>query len=242
MARNLATQQNVIVQNSQYPYGRIKDNPGDNTGTPVNEAVYGDIHQFFARLFAVSGLVYNNLPDNAYTGFQFYSAFTLYVQRNGLGNFLHDAGAPPGGTVNGRSYFIDTDTGNIYYAANSAYSQIMAGWVPLAWIEVGSGGGAPAFQNSWDNLTVATPARFRKTSSGLVTLDGIIDTGASGSVAFTLPVGYRPTKQVTITVTGSVVGVVGSFLTIETNGDVKPFVTGGGTVVLMTLNGHFYNS
>lgn len=74
MARNLALKTNVEPADSDYPYGKIKDDSGVGDGTPVNELVYGDMHQFFARMFAKSGLVYNNLPDSDYSDFQFFEA------------------------------------------------------------------------------------------------------------------------------------------------------------------------
>jgi hypothetical protein len=74
MAIKLENKTNVQSPDSDYPYGRIKDNPGDGTGTPVNELVYGDFHQFLSRLFDKSRLTYNNLPDNDYSGFQFFEA------------------------------------------------------------------------------------------------------------------------------------------------------------------------
>lgn len=50
------------------------------------------------------------------------------------------------------------------------------------------------FTNSWANVGGATPpAGFYKDKFNMVHLQGNIDTGASGTVAFTLPVGYRPT-------------------------------------------------
>lgn len=79
MARNLLLKQNVNPQNSEYPYGQVRDNDGSNNGTPVNEEVYGDFHQFFAKMFAESGLTYNNVPDNAYDGFQYYDAMVAII-------------------------------------------------------------------------------------------------------------------------------------------------------------------
>lgn len=69
-----------------------------------------------------------------------------------------------------------------------------------AWIEVGSGGTAPAFANSWVNYdtTVYNSAGFYKDAFGFVTIKGLIKNGTIGSTAqcFTLPVGYRPIKRV----------------------------------------------
>jgi hypothetical protein len=53
--------------------------------------------------------------------------------------------------------------------------------------------GEPAFQNSWVNYDTS-PGRsaFFYRDRGRVYLGGVIKTGASNTVAFTLPVGYRP--------------------------------------------------
>ena len=50
------------------------------------------------------------------------------------------------------------------------------------------------FENSWANVGGATdpPASFFKDKMGIVHLRGRIDSGSSGTTAFTLPVGYRP--------------------------------------------------
>jgi hypothetical protein len=56
------------------------------------------------------------------------------------------------------------------------------------------GVGQPAFQNSWANLDVSAGDRqagFYR-AGGRVHLTGVIGIGASGTTAFTLPVGYRP--------------------------------------------------
>lgn len=74
MAIKLEDKQNVQAPDSDYPYGQIKDDTGAGDGTPVNVAVYGDFHQFFARMFALSGLTFNGLPDNDYSGFQYIEA------------------------------------------------------------------------------------------------------------------------------------------------------------------------
>lgn len=74
MARELSGKPNVDAPDSDYPFGRIRDNSGIGDGTPVDEEVYGDFHQFFAKLMDVSLIPYNNLPDNEYSGFQYFEA------------------------------------------------------------------------------------------------------------------------------------------------------------------------
>jgi hypothetical protein len=86
------------------------------------------------------------------------------------------------------------------------------------WHEVGSGGGNPAFLNSWTNYgsgyqTVA----FRKDAHGRVHLKGLITGGSGVAVMFVLPTGYRPPLQ-------CLFGTVGNDLIrrvdIGTNGNV----------------------
>lgn len=76
---------NVQPPDSDYPYGQIKDEstPGANDNTPMNVETFGDMYQFFARMFdkgAQAGLhlpalTANGEPDNATNGFQYFQAF-----------------------------------------------------------------------------------------------------------------------------------------------------------------------
>jgi hypothetical protein len=75
----LALKMNVTPPNVDYPRGDIKNNSGANDGTPVDRNVYGDIHQFFEKMFAESGLTANNMLDNETNGYQLYEAlYTLF--------------------------------------------------------------------------------------------------------------------------------------------------------------------
>lgn len=82
MAIALQNKPNVQAPGGAYPYGKIKDNPGNGTGTPVNEVVYGDFHQFFAKMMAEAGITYNNVPDNATDGFQYFLALLKNINKN----------------------------------------------------------------------------------------------------------------------------------------------------------------
>lgn len=81
MAIKLTSKPNTDAADYDYPYGKIRDKAGsvvtegETHGTPINTEVYGDMHQFFERLMAISGIVHNELPDNDYSGFQLYEAF-----------------------------------------------------------------------------------------------------------------------------------------------------------------------
>jgi hypothetical protein len=75
MAIKLEDKPRVDAPDSDYPYGKIRDKTPTEGGTPINTEVYGDFHQFFAKMLAESGVVANGLPDNAYSGFQYFEAF-----------------------------------------------------------------------------------------------------------------------------------------------------------------------
>jgi hypothetical protein len=79
--RNKANLANIIID-ANYPYGRIKDNTGVGDGTPVNEFVYGDIHQFFAKLITLAGIAPNDLPDNEINEYQTIQALKEFASKN----------------------------------------------------------------------------------------------------------------------------------------------------------------
>lgn len=79
MAIPLHDKPNVTAPGGDYPYGDIKDNPGDGTGTPVNRLVTADFHQFFARMLAISGVAANGLPENNANGFQYFEAMLKVI-------------------------------------------------------------------------------------------------------------------------------------------------------------------
>lgn len=81
--------------------------------------------------------------------------------------------------------------------ANSVETLIQTPPAEAAWINVGSGGGAPAFGTGWSSDAAAgggpyAPPRYRKLRNGTVVLSGRAATTATGATIFTLPVGYRP--------------------------------------------------
>lgn len=85
MARDLSSKTNVENTNSEFPYGRIRNDDGTRThGTPVDEEIYGDMHQFFAKLMDYvhqedNSFDYNGEPENAYDGFQFFEALARFL-------------------------------------------------------------------------------------------------------------------------------------------------------------------
>jgi len=94
MARNKATLQNIDLSDpSDYLNGRIKDNTGSGDGTPVNERVYGDFHQLVAKLMNLSGLSFNNLPENETNGYQFIDSLRNLATKNDLNYELGKSGS-----------------------------------------------------------------------------------------------------------------------------------------------------
>ena len=77
MARNILQLTNVDPADSAYPSGRVRNNPGDNSGTPVNEALLGDMVQFFQKIMVEAGITPNQLPDNEYSGWQLFEAYKV---------------------------------------------------------------------------------------------------------------------------------------------------------------------
>jgi hypothetical protein len=69
MARKISDTINTVPPSTHYRYGAIRDR--DETvnpvveGTPMTEAIHGDITQFFAGLMSDAGFTYNGVPDPA---------------------------------------------------------------------------------------------------------------------------------------------------------------------------------
>lgn len=98
-----------------------------------------------------------------------------------------------------------------------------------AWAEVGVGG-APAFQNSWVNVGgTEVPARYRKDAEGFVHIEMCVTAGTGGSVVFTLPVGYRPSHNLTVpAVQGGA-----SYAYVASSGGVQPGTASGSSLNLI---------
>ena len=83
--RNKGNQANIDNSDlANYPAGRIVNNTGANNGTPVNEEVYGDLHETKDKLMRLAGIVYNDLPDNETNGFQLVEALKHLPSKNDM--------------------------------------------------------------------------------------------------------------------------------------------------------------
>jgi hypothetical protein len=75
MAREISDYNGTVeAPSSDYPYGRIKDNPG---GTRVDEKSNGDLHVFAQDLMSRAHVTPNGQPDNTTNGFQLMEAFCI---------------------------------------------------------------------------------------------------------------------------------------------------------------------
>ena len=83
MAKDLQNKTNVLPPNGDFPSGDIINDSGVGDGTPVTKNVYGDFHQFFAKLLRDAttaptvNFVTNDLFDNTSNGFQLNEALAL---------------------------------------------------------------------------------------------------------------------------------------------------------------------
>jgi hypothetical protein len=71
---------NVNAPNGTWPYGELRDNPGDNSGTPVDEVLVSDVMQLMEYIMNDGGVVPTGLLDNLANGFQLADALTLFIR------------------------------------------------------------------------------------------------------------------------------------------------------------------
>lgn len=95
--------------------------------------------------------------------------------------------------------------------------------------------GEPPFQNAWVNFGgTEDTARFWKDPWGVVHLAGCMKTGVIGTVAFTLPAGYRPSAvQNFNSLSNNALGIT----VVTPNGNVNPAVGAAGAAVSYYLSG-----
>lgn len=132
------------------------------------------------------------------------------------------------------------DNSNISASAAIDGSKIASSSIPStalsaqqAWVEVGSGGSAPAFENSWVNFSAAySTCAFMKDSLGFVHLKGMVKSGSVNAVIFTLPTGYRPAL---INYFPAIANDLFAEIQVHNDGTIKMPVSGSN--VYATLNG-----
>lgn len=83
MAINIDDKGNVDGPGGDFEFSKIRDDssPGAGDGTAVNTLVYGDFHQFFAKIIEQALITYNDVPENLTNGYQYLEALKkLFVQ------------------------------------------------------------------------------------------------------------------------------------------------------------------
>jgi hypothetical protein len=119
-----------------------------------------------------------------------------------------------------------TSATNATNATNAVSAQTAQTLTPAeSFRNIGTAGN-PGFQGTWTNFgSGRATAGFFRDQQNIVYLKGSITGGTSGTVAFTLPAGYRPASTLLLPVTS------GSFLTVtatlDSNGGLAPFCSGG---------------
>jgi hypothetical protein len=171
------------------------------------------------------------------TGYQRFAIHVQVAAGGGVGYFYINANGTVTLDAIGSPTRVDL-TGVEFDTESVQYSTSMAAMPLDAWHLVGNPA-EPQFANSWKNLdnAAAVPgtavqrnAGFRKYPDGRVRLKGVIYGGsASGSTAFTLPVGCRPPVALAIPAIGWNTQPVS--ITIGTDGVVQPNNIGASNVL-----------
>lgn len=188
-------------------YGCVNSTPGGTTYTISAGAVYyaGEIYLVPAvTLTVTTGVPVGKLSTT-------YPSSTIYEDNTSH----YDMGD--------RKIAISEGTSGTGITGNS--NSDFSNWINEQWNSVG-GTGQPAFQNSWNNYSSGTHAvaRFRKEGANTVVLSGLVSGGATGTVVFTLPVGFRPTKIMIFPLGGD---STSGYVLVDANGTVSITYTAG---------------
>lgn len=77
--KRLEDKVNVDAPDATWPFGNLNDDPGGNTGTPVDKELITDIQQTSEKIYQeyvdTGGPAANGLPDNDVNGFELWNAF-----------------------------------------------------------------------------------------------------------------------------------------------------------------------
>ena len=92
---------------------------------------------------------------------------------------------------------------------------------------------APSLINSWVNYGSPYADAGYYYDRARVYIKGVLKTGTSATIAFTLPEGYRPSEELDFPIFQSG-GAAGAFVTIQTDGDV--YITGSSVSTFASIN------
>lgn len=117
----------------------------------------------------------------------------------------------------------------LYYDANGALRCVWWDGVyspPSPPVVTGSAWIAPTLINSW---TVLRTVKYLRDPLGFVHVEGAVQSGSTGTVAFVLPAGYRPGQALSFAVTGSNVTLPCQAV-LDTSGNVLINLNGASTL------------
>lgn len=84
--RRLQTKTNVQAPNADFTFGRVKNNTGIANGTPLNEALLGDLMLFAEWLMDRGGITANGNPDSDLHGYQLGEALQSLIAKGAPGD------------------------------------------------------------------------------------------------------------------------------------------------------------
>lgn len=93
MAKGIQNYPNVTTPDSDYPDGHTIDETGINDGTPVDLMTLGDYQQWFAKVLREAGITPNGLPENEYSGHQYYEGAKKVFNKYGTSQVLTATGS-----------------------------------------------------------------------------------------------------------------------------------------------------
>ena len=117
------------------------------------------------------------------------------------------------------------NSGRLHDAVTTAQLLAKADAAQEAWI-------TPTLLNSWEAFDASRTAQYRKETTGVVRLKGMVKSGTIGQAIFTLPVGYRPSVSTNISTTS--LNLFGA-INIGIDGLVTPAVGNNAWVSLSSI-------
>lgn len=164
----LINKANVDGVTSDYPRGKARDKTVSVAGSRANVEMFGDILQFFEKMFAESGILANGLPDNVTNTFQLYLAFQ---------KLTHPDFSTSGLTFSSGSGYSWANTGSPYYSC--AYKAMPNGVELCGVAESG-------VSSSADTPVMTLPAAARPASTVVVSAQKQDGAGAISPVSLSI--------------------------------------------------------
>src|SRR6185437_471026 len=132
---------------TNFPNGRIKDDPAGVVGTPLKESTIGDIHQFFAKILRLTSTSPNNLPEDEGNGFQYLKSLMNIIfppfERLGFQTDISNTWANVAGSFNNAAFQILSAPGGLFSLAPASVVNL-CGQVHIS--ALGGSGTSPIFQ------------------------------------------------------------------------------------------------